>query len=157
MSLRFRRSVRILPGVRLNLGLHGAGVSVGSRGLHVGMNRRGMYSSVGIPGTGIYAVHHVRKGEHASVAGSAGGFVVGLLIVIALIVVVQVCLVLLAKWRPRKADLNFISLQIPIPPENRDTKQVQSITDRWRPVFRDPRLAPAWDQIEDFLRKNRFL
>jgi hypothetical protein len=56
-----------------------------------------------------------------------------------------------------RADLDLISEQIPIPPEYRETKQVQSITDRWRPVFRDPRLAPAWDQIEDFLRKNRFL
>src|ERR1700680_4024026 len=60
MSLRFRRSIRIAPGVRVNLGLHGAGLSIGSRGLHGGMNRRGMYTSAGIPGTGIYAVHHVR-------------------------------------------------------------------------------------------------
>lgn len=41
MSLRFRRSLRIAPGIRLNLGLHGAGLSVGPRGLHVGVNRRG--------------------------------------------------------------------------------------------------------------------
>jgi hypothetical protein len=60
MSLRFRRSLRIAPGVRLNLGLHGAGLSVGPRGLHVGVNRRGMYSSAGIPGTGLYAVHLLR-------------------------------------------------------------------------------------------------
>ena len=42
----------------LNLGLDGAGLSVGSRGLHVGVNRRGMYSSAGIPGTGLYAMQH---------------------------------------------------------------------------------------------------
>ena len=52
MSLRFRRSIKLLPGVRLNMGLHGAGLSVGPRGLHVGVNRRGMYTSAGIPGTG---------------------------------------------------------------------------------------------------------
>src|SRR5437879_4960872 len=40
-----RRALRIAPGGRLNLGLHGAGLSVGSRGLHVGVNRRGMYTS----------------------------------------------------------------------------------------------------------------
>ena len=45
MSLRFRRSIRIAPGVHVNLGLHGAGLSVGPRGLHVGVNRRGMYTS----------------------------------------------------------------------------------------------------------------
>ena len=73
MSLRFRRSIRIAPGVHVNLGLHGAGLSVGPRGLHVGVNRRGMYTSAGIPGTGIYAVQHVRSSseEHPTVAGSA--------------------------------------------------------------------------------------
>jgi Protein of unknown function (DUF4236) len=75
MSLRFRRSIKLLPGVHVNLGLHGAGLSVGPRGVHVGVNRRGMYSSAGIPGTGIYAVHHYRSRplEHARVAGSARG------------------------------------------------------------------------------------
>jgi hypothetical protein len=50
-----------------------AGLSVGPRGLHFGVNRRGMYTSAGIPGTGIYAVHHIRRssGEHPKVAGSA--------------------------------------------------------------------------------------
>jgi Protein of unknown function (DUF4236) len=73
MSLRFRRRVRILPVVHLNLGLHGAGVSVGPRGLHVGVNCRGMYSSAGIPGTGLYAVHHYRTGEeHHEVRRSRG-------------------------------------------------------------------------------------
>ena len=87
MSLRFRRSIRIAPGVRVNLGLHGAGVSVGPRGFHVGMNRRGMYTSAGIPGTGVYAVHHVRgsSGEHPRVAGNAAGVAVGIAIAVALL------------------------------------------------------------------------
>jgi hypothetical protein len=89
MALRFRRRIRIAPGIHINLGLHGAGLSVGPRGLHVGLNRRGMYASAGIPGTGIYAVHHIRKPteDQASVAGSAAGFVVGVLIAVALVVV----------------------------------------------------------------------
>src|SRR6266852_2090150 len=72
MSLRFRRRIKILPGVHVNLGLHGAGLSVGPRGLHVGMNRRGRYASVGIPGTGLYAIHHVKSGdgEHEARGGS---------------------------------------------------------------------------------------
>jgi hypothetical protein len=78
MSLRFRRSVKLFPGVRLNLGLHGAGVSVGTRGLHVGMNRRGRYASAGIPGTGVYAVHHFKPtGGHPEVTGHAPAFLVG--------------------------------------------------------------------------------
>lgn len=92
MSLRFRRRIRIAPGVHLNLGLHGAGLSVGPRGLHVGMNRRGMYTSAGIPGTGLYAVHHIRgpSDEHATVQGNAAGFVVGILVAVALFIVLMV-------------------------------------------------------------------
>lgn len=92
MSLRFRRRIQIVPGVHVNLGLHGVGLSVGPRGLHVGVNRRGMYTSAGIPGTGLYAVHHVRgaSDEHPSVAGNAAGCVVGLLVGIALFIVLLV-------------------------------------------------------------------
>lgn len=55
MSLRFRRSKQIAPGVRLNVGSKSVGVSAGKRGLHVGYNSRtGAYVSVGLPGTGIY-------------------------------------------------------------------------------------------------------
>ena len=91
MSLRFRRSIRVLPGVRLNLGLHGAGLSVGPRGLHVGVNRRGMYTSAGIPGTGIYAVHHVRTGDAHLVSGSASiiGFLVGAVLVCLMLVILR--------------------------------------------------------------------
>jgi hypothetical protein len=91
MSLRFRRSVKLFPGVRVNLGLHGAGLSVGPRGLHVGVNRRGMYTSAGIPGTGIYAVHHIRTdGEHPQVSGSGGGLLLVLFIVILMAIAAAV-------------------------------------------------------------------
>ena len=92
MSLRFRRSIRIAPGVHVNLGLHGAGLSVGPRGLHLGVNRRGMYTSAGIPGTGIYAVHHVRRasGEHPKVAGSAWPMIL-LLAVLLLVSSAKAC------------------------------------------------------------------
>jgi hypothetical protein len=55
MSLRFRRSIKLLPGIHANLGLHGIRLGVGPHGLHVGVNRRGIYTIAGIPGTGINA------------------------------------------------------------------------------------------------------
>jgi hypothetical protein len=90
MSLRFRRSIKLLPGVHVNLGLHGAGLSVGPRGLHVGVNRRGMYTSAGIPGTGIYAVHDYRStpGEHPKAARNAGGGCLLLVLLIAALVLI---------------------------------------------------------------------
>ena len=53
-SLRFRRSFKIAPGVRVNVGRRGVGVSAGVRGARVSVNSRGTKTtSVGIPGTGL--------------------------------------------------------------------------------------------------------
>lgn len=57
MSLRFRRSVKILPGVRLNFSKSTMGLSLGVPGARVSVNTRGeVYTSAGIPGTGLYSV-----------------------------------------------------------------------------------------------------
>ena len=53
MSFRFRRSVRIAPGVRINFGKTGASVSAGVRGARVTFGRGGGRATVGIPGTGV--------------------------------------------------------------------------------------------------------
>lgn len=53
MGLRFNRSIRLFPGVRLNLGLGGASLSVGAPGASVNIGKRGVYGNVGIPGTGL--------------------------------------------------------------------------------------------------------
>jgi hypothetical protein len=53
MGLRFRRSLRIAPGVRLNLGSRGASVTIGKRGASINVGRRGTYLNAGIPGTGL--------------------------------------------------------------------------------------------------------
>jgi tetratricopeptide (TPR) repeat protein len=52
--LRFRRSIRIAPGIKLNLGKRGISASVGVRGAHETFHISGRRTtSVGIPGTGI--------------------------------------------------------------------------------------------------------
>ncbi|MBW2602689.1 MAG: DUF4236 domain-containing protein [Deltaproteobacteria bacterium] len=53
MAIRFRRSVKIIPGVRLNFGKRGMSVSAGVRGATVTAGKRGVYGNVGIPGTGL--------------------------------------------------------------------------------------------------------
>lgn len=59
MSFRFRRSVRIAPGVRINFGKAGASVSAGVRGARVTFGRGGGRATVGIPGTGVSYTHKV--------------------------------------------------------------------------------------------------
>ena len=50
---RFRRSIRLGPGLRLNLGKRGASVSLGVRGAHVTLGNTGVRTTVGLPGTGL--------------------------------------------------------------------------------------------------------
>jgi len=55
MALRFRRSFRIAPGIKLNLTRRGLGATVGVRGAHVSVNSNGrLTESVGAPGSGLY-------------------------------------------------------------------------------------------------------
>ena len=53
MGFRFRKSVRLFPGVRLNFSTRGTSLSVGKRGATVNFSKRGTRLSLGIPGTGL--------------------------------------------------------------------------------------------------------
>lgn len=53
MGWRFRRSVSILPGVRLNFSNAGISTSIGPRGASIYFSSRGKRANVGIPGTGL--------------------------------------------------------------------------------------------------------
>lgn len=54
MGLRFRKSVTLFPGVKVNFGLHSTSLSVGGKGFRTTYSSTGRVTrSVGIPGTGI--------------------------------------------------------------------------------------------------------
>lgn len=54
MGLRFRKSVTIAPGVKLNFGKTGASISVGTKGLHANLHTSGkLTGTASLPGTGI--------------------------------------------------------------------------------------------------------
>lgn len=53
MALRFRKSIKLAPGVRLNFSGSGASWTVGPRGASIGVGKRGTYLNTGIPGTGL--------------------------------------------------------------------------------------------------------
>ena len=60
--IRFRRTFKLFPGVKLHVGKHGVGLSFGRRGFHVGVRNDGTrYVSCGIPGSGIYAMQELGK------------------------------------------------------------------------------------------------
>jgi hypothetical protein len=69
MGFRFRESIKILPGIRLNVGKEGINsVSVGGRGATTNIGKHGTHTTYSIPGTGI----SYRTGSHKSVSDSAG-------------------------------------------------------------------------------------
>lgn len=53
MGFRFRRSIRLGKGLRINLSKSGASLSVGRRGATVNFGPKGERVTVGVPGTGI--------------------------------------------------------------------------------------------------------
>ncbi|MBA0038808.1 DUF4236 domain-containing protein [Pantoea sp. BIGb0393] len=53
MGFRFRKSISIIPGVRMNLSTSGASLSVGPRGASVSFGKCGTFANLGLPGTGL--------------------------------------------------------------------------------------------------------
>ena len=54
MGMRFRRSIKLVPGVRLNVTQKGiSSISIGKRGATVNINAQGVQANLGVPGTGL--------------------------------------------------------------------------------------------------------
>ncbi len=53
MAFRFRRRLKIAPGLTLNLSKSGASVSAGPRGARFTIGRGGTRETVGLPGSGL--------------------------------------------------------------------------------------------------------
>jgi hypothetical protein len=53
LPLQFKKRIRLLPGVWLNLGKSGVSTSIGGHGATVNFGRRGTRTTVSVPGTGL--------------------------------------------------------------------------------------------------------
>jgi hypothetical protein len=54
LALRFRKSFKLAPGIRLDRGKRSVGVSADGRGARFSLNSRGQQTaSAGVPGTGV--------------------------------------------------------------------------------------------------------
>lgn len=82
MGIRFRRSIRIGPGVKVNLTKTGAGLTFGPKGAHYSIHSSGRRTkTVGLPGTGLYYQETSSGSPHnppdgptvAPVASKSGG------------------------------------------------------------------------------------
>ena len=53
MPFRFRRTFKILPGVKINLSKGGISVTVGPRGYHLNFGKQGIRQTIDFPGEGL--------------------------------------------------------------------------------------------------------
>ena len=53
MGLRYRKQIKVAPGIKLNVSKSGISTSVGKRGATMNFSSRGTKATVGIPGSGI--------------------------------------------------------------------------------------------------------
>ena len=63
MPIRFRKTFKVLPGVKINLSRGGISTTVGPRGFHLTFNKSGVRQSVGLPGTGLSESSYLVKKE----------------------------------------------------------------------------------------------
>ncbi|MBW4035274.1 MAG: DUF4236 domain-containing protein [Proteobacteria bacterium] len=64
MGFRFRKRIRIAPGLGINLSKSGASVSVGGRGAMLNFGRRGKRVTIGVPGTGVSYSEQIGTNPH---------------------------------------------------------------------------------------------
>lgn len=50
---RFRRSIKIAPGIKINLNKKSTSLTIGRRGIHTTINGSGVRNTIGLPGSGL--------------------------------------------------------------------------------------------------------
>lgn len=88
MAIRFRKTIKVAPGLKVNISKSGVSASVGVNGLTTNLSKRGVRSTVGVPGTGLSASRlHKQKPKHAIEQASISGKAVTV-VCIAVVVIV---------------------------------------------------------------------
>lgn len=69
MGLRFRKSIKIAPGLKLNINKKSIGLTAGVKGAHYTVNSKGKKTAtVGIPGTGLHYTESTSGGSNGAPA-----------------------------------------------------------------------------------------
>lgn len=133
MGLRFKKSIKIGNGAKLNIGKKSVGMSVGGKGARYTVNSSGRRTkSVGIPGTGLSYVSTSggRKSSSRSSHGrktssaSKGGCLLVIIIFCAISVIVYGIAHLFGYRRPTKVKWTGDSYSITLNDYNRDIDHI---------------------------------
>lgn len=63
MPFRFRRTFKILPGVKINVSKSGMSVTVGPKGYHLTFGKQGIRQTIDFPGEGLSHTSLLFKGD----------------------------------------------------------------------------------------------
>lgn len=61
MAWSYRKRIKIIPGVNLNLSKKGISTTIGVRGASINLGNNGVYANLGIPDTGIYSRRKISR------------------------------------------------------------------------------------------------
>ena len=87
MGFRFRRSLKLFPGVRVNLSKSGTSLSLGGKGLSYNIGAKGTKTTAGIPGSGLsystYSPYEKKEGGAGtpSSGGNAAGGIIWIIVI----------------------------------------------------------------------------
>ena len=78
MAWKYRKRIKIAPGVTINVSRSGVSTTIGTKGASVNIGKNGTYLNTGIPGTGIYDRQRIgggtnRRSSVTSTQGTPGG------------------------------------------------------------------------------------
>ncbi|MHA3059661.1 DUF4236 domain-containing protein [Acinetobacter sp. ANC 4636] len=75
MGFNFRKSIKIAPGVKLNISKRGvSSVSVGTKGARVSVSKKGTRTTVGIPGSGLSYSSYKSHGQNSESGSNTSTF-----------------------------------------------------------------------------------
>lgn len=66
MPIRFRKSFKIFPGVKVNVSKGGFSVSVGKPGATLNFSKHGVRQTIGLPGSGVSQTSYLFKNDSKS-------------------------------------------------------------------------------------------
>ena len=64
MAWKYRKRIKIAPGVTINVSRSGVSTTIGTKGASVNIGKNGTYLNTGIPGTGIYDRQRIGGGTN---------------------------------------------------------------------------------------------
>ena len=71
--MRFRKTVKLGKGIKLNLSKSGPSVTVGGKGLSFNIGKKGIFMNTNIPGTGLYDRKKIAGGSSSKGQSRSGG------------------------------------------------------------------------------------